>query len=67
MPLIIWQVFFKVKIYFADVDEKTGQATPESIMECKKKNNLSKVKAIIIMYNGGYPENVEGFLKIKKN
>ncbi len=58
--------FFKVKIHFADVDDKTGQITPESILECIKKNNLNKIKAIIIMYNGGYPENVKGFFEIKK-
>ena len=29
--------FFKVKIHFADVDDKTGQITPESILECIKK------------------------------
>ncbi len=53
-------------IYLSDVDKYTGQITPEKILECIKKNNLKKVKAIIVMYHGGYPENAENFIKFKK-
>lgn len=54
------------KIYLADVDKFTGQVTPESIEQCFKKFNLKKIKAIIIMYNGGYPGYADNFLKLKK-
>jgi dTDP-4-amino-4,6-dideoxygalactose transaminase len=55
------------KIYFADVDKYTGQMTPQTILECVKKNKIKKIKAIIVMYLGGYPENILEFYKIKKN
>lgn len=54
------------KIFLADVDPFTGQMTPETLMKCVKKNNIKKIKAIITMYLGGYPENVVEFYKIKK-
>jgi dTDP-4-amino-4,6-dideoxygalactose transaminase len=54
------------KIYFADVDKCTGQMTPQTILECVKKNKIKKIKAIIVMYLGGYPENILEFYKIKK-
>lgn len=54
------------KIYLADVDKLTGQVTPESVEQCFKKFNLKKIKAIIIMYNGGYPNYADGFFKLKK-
>jgi len=54
------------KIFLADVDPFTGQMTPETLLECIKKNKLKKIKAIITMYLGGYPENVEKFYLIKK-
>ncbi len=56
----------KANVFFADVDRLTGQVTPGTILECYKKNNLKKLKAIIVMYNGGYPQNTENFLEIKK-
>ena len=31
-----------------------------------KKNNLKKVKAIIVMYHGGYPQNAENYINLKK-
>ena len=55
------------KIYLADVDSKTGQMSPEHVEECCKKFKIRKAKAIIVMYNGGYPHNAEKFLKFKKN
>jgi UDP-4-amino-4,6-dideoxy-N-acetyl-beta-L-altrosamine transaminase len=54
------------KIFLADVDPLTGQMTPENLLECVKKNNIKKVKAICTMYNGGLPLNAEKFFKIKK-
>jgi len=56
----------KANIYFADVDKNTGQITPNSIIDCCKKNKLKKLKAVIVMYNGGYPQNNEKFLYLKK-
>jgi len=53
-------------IFLADVDPSTGQMTPEKLLECIKKNKLKKVKVIVTMYLGGYPENVIEFYKIKK-
>jgi dTDP-4-amino-4,6-dideoxygalactose transaminase len=40
--------------------------TPKTLLECIKKNKLKKIKAIITMYLGGYPENVIEFYNIKK-
>lgn len=54
------------KIFLADVDPFTGQMTPKTLTECILKNNLKKIKAIITMYLGGYPENVLEFYNIKK-
>ena len=54
------------QIYLADVDPYTGQITPKTIEECCEKFNLKKIKAVIVMYNGGYPQNVEKFIKLKK-
>lgn len=54
------------KIFLADVDYLTGQMTPATLLECIKNNKLKKIKAIVTMYLGGYPENVIQFYKIKK-
>jgi dTDP-4-amino-4,6-dideoxygalactose transaminase len=40
--------------------------TPETLLECIKNNKLKKIKAIVTMYLGGYPENVIEFYNIKK-
>lgn len=58
--------FMGAKIFLADVDQYTGQMTPESLEKCIKKNNLKNIKVVITMYLGGYPENVVKFYKIKK-
>jgi dTDP-4-amino-4,6-dideoxygalactose transaminase len=58
--------FMDARIYLADVDPLTGQMTPKTLVECIKKNKLKKIKAIITMYLGGYPENIVEFYKIKK-
>ena len=54
------------RIYLADVDPLTGQMTPKTLLECIKNNKLKKIRAILTMYLGGYPENVIEFYKIKK-
>lgn len=54
------------KIFLADVDPLTGQMTPDNLLHCIKVNKLKKIKAIVTMYLGGYPENVVEFYKIKK-
>ena len=55
------------KIYLADVDPTTGQMTPKTLLDCIKKNKIKKIKAIVTMYLGGYPENIDEFFRIKKN
>ncbi len=55
-----------LKVYLVDVDEYTGQVTPDKILDCIKKNKLKKFKALITMYHGGYPENVKKIFDIKK-
>jgi dTDP-4-amino-4,6-dideoxygalactose transaminase len=54
------------KIFLADVDSMTGQMTPKTLLECIKNNKLKKIKAIVTMYLGGYPENIIDFYNIKK-
>ena len=54
------------KIFLADVDKYTGQMTPETLLACINKNNLKKIKLVITMYLGGYPENIIELYKIKK-
>ena len=54
------------KVYLADIDELSGQMTPEKVDDCIKKNGLKKIKAILTMYMGGYPENIIEFNKLKK-
>jgi dTDP-4-amino-4,6-dideoxygalactose transaminase len=56
----------RAKIFLADVDPSTGQMTPAKLLECINKNKLKKIKAVLTMYLGGYPENVIEFYKIKK-
>jgi len=54
------------KVFLSDVDRYTGQMTPEKLNQCCKKFKLKKVKAIVLMYNGGYPQNAERFYKFKQ-
>jgi dTDP-4-amino-4,6-dideoxygalactose transaminase len=58
--------FIGARIFLADVDKYTGQMTPKTLLECINKNKIKKIKAIVVMYMGGYPENVIEFYKIKK-
>ena len=54
------------KIYLADVDKTTGQMTPNLLLDCIRNNKIKKIKLILTMYMGGYPENIFQFYKIKK-
>ncbi len=56
----------QLNVYLVDVDEHTGQVTPDKIIECINKNKLKKIKALITMYHGGFPENSKNFYEIKK-
>tara|TARA_B100000989_G_scaffold294370_1_gene273368 strand:+ start:8121 stop:9266 length:1146 start_codon:yes stop_codon:yes gene_type:complete len=56
----------QLKVYLVDIDKSTGQVTPDKIAQCIKKNRLKKISAILIMYQGGYPENLMNFYDIKK-
>ena len=63
----MWKSYwYNLKIYFADVEKKTGQLSPETLIQCIKKNKIKNIKAIINMYMGGYPENILNFQKLKK-
>ena len=59
-------LLYKAKIFLADVDPYTGQMTPETILKCISYNKIKKIKAIITMYLGGYPNNILALYKIKK-
>ncbi len=54
------------KVYLADVCAKTGQMTPETLIECIKINNIKKIKLIVTMFLGGSPNNAVGFFRLKK-
>ena len=53
-------------IYLSDVDPMTGQMTEEKFNECVNFYKIKKIKLIITMYLGGYPDDIEKFYKIKK-
>ena len=54
------------KIFFADVDSRTGQMSPENLIECIKINKLKKIKVIFTMHNGGFNNFAKEFYSIKK-
>ena len=56
----------QLRVYLVDVDEHTGQITPSKVIECIKKNKLKKIKALILMFHGGYPEYSKKFYDLKK-
>ena len=56
---------FNANIFLSDVHPLTGQMT-EKFIGLYSKNNLKKIKAIITMFLGGYPENISKFYQIKK-
>ena len=55
-----------LKVFLVDVDEFTGQVTPNKVLECIKKNKLKKIQALLVMFHGGYPENIKKLYDIKK-
>ena len=57
---------FGANVFLADVNKYTGQMSPEDVIACCKKNKLKKVKVILTMYNGGYPQDAEKFFVLKK-
>ena len=57
---------FNANIFLSDVHPLTGQMTEKNLLDCIQKNNLKKIKAIITMFLGGYPENISKFYQIKK-
>ena len=57
---------FGASVFLADVNKYTGQMSPNDIVKCCQKNNIKKIKAILTMYNGGYPQNAEKFFYLKK-
>ena len=57
--------FFGCNIIFADIDIDTGQMSPQTLVECIKKNKLKKISLLITMYMGGHPKNIEEFYKLK--
>ena len=50
---------------FIDVDPLTGQILPGHIENFIKKNKNIKIKLLITMFLGGYPENVQKFYQRK--
>ena len=54
------------KVYLADINSRTGLMSPADVLNCCKKFNLKKVKVIITMYHGGYPEDAKNFFNLKK-
>ena len=56
----------QLRVFLVDVDERTGQITPDTVLDCIKKNKLKKIQALVVMYQGGYPENSSKFYEIKK-
>jgi dTDP-4-amino-4,6-dideoxygalactose transaminase len=57
---------YGASIYLADVCPRNGQITYNSIRECIRKNKLKKIKAIVVMYLGGYVDGNIDLYKIKK-
>lgn len=58
--------FLGAKVYLADVDRFTGQMRPEDVENCCKKFGIKNFNVLVVMYNGGYPQNAEKF-KLLKN
>ncbi len=54
------------KVILVDVDPLTGQMMPEKVLSLINSKNKVKIKAIVTMNLGGYPENIKKFFDIKK-
>ncbi len=57
--------FLGAKVYLSDVDRYTGQMRPKDVEYCCKKFGIKNFDALIVMYNGGYPQNAEKFNYLK--
>ena len=57
--------FLGAKVYLADVDRFTGQMRPEDVENCCKKFGIKNFNVLVVMYNGGYPQNAEKFKLLK--
>lgn len=57
---------YGASIYLADVCSESGQINQNTILDCIKKNKIKKVKAIVVMYLGGYVEENIQLYKLKK-
>ena len=70
MPAIVYSSVQYGKINesknFSRCRSLTGQMTPKTLLDCIKNNKLKKIKAIVTMYLGGYPEHVLEFYNIKR-
>jgi len=55
----------QLKVFLVDVDEYTGQITPNKIIECIEKNKLIKISVLLTMYMGGFPENVQNLYTLR--
>ena len=72
MPSITFVASYNVakylgaRVFLADIDKLTGQMLPDNVLKCCKHFKIKKIKALILMYNGGYPLNAGNFLKLKK-
>lgn len=72
MPSITFQSCYNMlkdrgaNIFLVDIDIKSGQITPEEILNCIEQNQIKKVKCIVTMYLGGYPRRIRDFYKLKK-
>ena len=53
------------KIFLADIDKETGQMLPSNVIDVCKKYKLKRIKAVVTMYNSGYPYDAEKFKKLK--
>ena len=58
--------FLGLNVYLCDVDSISGQITPEILENFLKKKKLKKIKAVVLMYMGGFVGKVEKFYKLKK-
>ena len=58
--------YLEAKIYLADVHPVTGQMTPKNVLDTIRRHKIDKVKLIVTMYLGGYPEHILDFYKLKK-
>ena len=54
------------KVILVDVDPLTGQMIVDKVLSSINSKNKDRIKAIVTMNLGGYPENIKKFFNIKK-